>query len=160
MEEWWTLAMPWWHYVARGTIAYLGLLTLLRLTGKRSFGDMAPFDIVVLVVVGGLLRTAILGKDESLLGPFVAITAILLLDLLLAWLCARSPIMDRLIEGRSIVMVLRGRVISERLREHNVSAGALDRELRSHGLPDATGVEEARLEANGSVSVIKTGNTP
>lgn len=160
MDQWWTLAMPWWHYVARGAIAYLGLLLLLRLTGKRSFGDMSPFDIVVLVVVGGLLRTAILGNDQSLLGPFIAIAAILSLDLLLAWGCARSAALDHLIEGRSIALILGGRVLKERLKRHNVPEDALLRELRTHGLRDARGVAEARLEANGRVSVIESEGAP
>jgi len=155
MDGWWTLAMPWWHFVVRGVVAYLGLLVLLRLTGKRSFGDMSPFDIVVLVVVSGLLRSAIVGGDTSLLGPFIAIGAILAIDLLLAWLSARSPWLDGLIEGRSITLVLRGRVFGERLKRHNVPAAALDRELRAHGVADVQRVAEARLEANGRVSVVE-----
>jgi len=155
MEAWWTLAMPWWHFAVRGMVAYLGLLFLLRVTGKRSFGDMSPFDIVVLVMVGGLLRSAIVGSDTSLLGPFVAVASILSIDLLLAWLCARSAVLDRLIEGRSITLITAGKVFRDRLRHHNVPEEALERELRAHGIAGPESVREARLEANGRVSVIK-----
>jgi len=155
MEGWWTLAMPWWHFVVRGIVACLGLLLFLRVTGKRSFGDMSPFDIVVLVVVGGLLRSAIVGGDTSLLGPFIAVASILSVDLLLAWLCARSATLDRLIEGRSITLIAAGKVFRDRLRRHNVPAEALERELRAHGIAGPESVREARLEANGRVSVIK-----
>jgi uncharacterized membrane protein YcaP (DUF421 family) len=41
-------------------------LILLRLRGKRSFGEMTTFDIVVLMLVGGTLRTAIIGDDGFL----------------------------------------------------------------------------------------------
>ena len=160
MDGWWELAMPWWHYVVRGALAYLGLLVMLRLAGKRAFGDMSPFDIVVLVVVGGLLRTAILGDDTSFLGPFLAIAAIIGLDVLLAFLCARSPRLDRWLEGRSVVLVLGGDVLRERLRRHNVADGALQRALRMHGVRSAAEVAEARLEANGSMSVLKKEASP
>ena len=48
MSDQFELSMPWWEFVLRGACSYLGLLLALRLTGKRSFGEMSPFDIVVL----------------------------------------------------------------------------------------------------------------
>jgi hypothetical protein len=65
---------------------------LLRLTGKRSFGEMSPFDIVVLMLVGGALRSAMVGHDDSFLGPFIAVAGVLLLDKLLGIAATfRSP---------------------------------------------------------------------
>ena len=32
----WTMTVPWWELIARSLIVYLFLLTLIRLTGKRS----------------------------------------------------------------------------------------------------------------------------
>ena len=78
--------LPWWEFAVRGATCYLGLLIMLRLTGKRAFGEMSPFDIVVLVLVGGALRSAMVGRDASLLGPFIAVAAILLVDKALAWI--------------------------------------------------------------------------
>ncbi|WP_256452170.1 hypothetical protein [Luteibacter aegosomatis] len=34
------LSAPWWTYVLRGAVTYLGLLVLMRLSGKRTFGEM------------------------------------------------------------------------------------------------------------------------
>ena len=51
------LSDPWWVYAVRGAGVYLGLMLVLRLVGKRSFGEMTTFDIVVLMLVGGTLRT-------------------------------------------------------------------------------------------------------
>ena len=73
----------------RGVVVYLIVLLLLRLSGKRAFGDMAAFDIVVLMVVGGLLRTAIIGEDHSLLGPLIAVASILALNKIIGWVSAR-----------------------------------------------------------------------
>ena len=47
-----SLALPWWAFVLRGFLVYIVLLFLLRLSGKRSFGEMSAFDVVVLVLVG------------------------------------------------------------------------------------------------------------
>ena len=149
------LSMPWWEFVLRGAVCYLGLLVLLRLTGKRSFGEMAPFDIVVLIIVGGALRSAMVGKDASLLGPFIVVATILVIDMLIGAIAARSPMFDRLIEGRSVLLVRDGREIDSALRRNGISQGAFERELRAQELRSVEQVEEARLEANGRISFVK-----
>src|SRR3954451_6921052 len=103
--------MAWWEFALRGAGCYVGLLILLRLTGKRSFGEMSPFDIIVLILVGGALRSAMVGKDDSFLGPFIAVSAILLLDKLFAIAATVSPAFNRLLEGKSSVIVENGRVV-------------------------------------------------
>ena len=149
------MSLPWWEFALRGGLCYLGLLTLLRLSGKRSFGEMSPFDIVVLMIVGGTLRSAIVGHDTSLPGPFIAVATILLLDKLLCWLAAASPLVDRILEGDSVTLVRDGRLLPGALFRHNISRAAFERELRAHKLRSVHEVDEARLEANGRLTFLK-----
>jgi uncharacterized membrane protein YcaP (DUF421 family) len=154
MSELFGLSLPWWHFVARGALAYLLLLALMRLTGKRSLGEMAAFDVIVLVLVGGTLRTAIIGEDHSLLGPFIGVATILAVNKLLGWLATRSPRFNRLLEGYPIFLVRDGRLVDGGLRRADLPRAALDRALRSQGHAHLDTVREARLEPNGKVSVV------
>jgi len=149
------LTLPWWEFAVRGAACYLGLLILLRLAGKRSFGEMSPFDIVVLILVGGGLRSAMVGKDASLLGPFICVAAIIALDKLLSYIAAVSPTFDALLEGRSALLARNGEILPGVLRRHCISKSAFERELRKHELHGVAEVAEARIEANGRVSVFK-----
>ena len=47
----WALSVPWWELAARAVLVYLFLLVLLRLTGKRQVGQLAPFDLVLLLIL-------------------------------------------------------------------------------------------------------------
>ena len=38
----WSLSLPWWEFVLRGAIVYVFLLVVLRVTGKRNTGQLAP----------------------------------------------------------------------------------------------------------------------
>jgi uncharacterized membrane protein YcaP (DUF421 family) len=118
------LSAPWWVYALRGMGVYLGLLILLRMLGKRSFGEMTTFDIVVLMLVGGTLRTAIIGDDKAPLAPVIGVLAIFLLDKALAWVAARWPAFDRLVEGKDSLLAREGRLIEGALRRHDVSEAA------------------------------------
>ncbi|WP_199099116.1 hypothetical protein [Dyella sp. ASV21] len=67
--------MRWWLRVLRASMAYVGLL-LMRLAGKRSYSALALFDVIVLVLVGGTLRTAIVGRDDSMSAAFIGVFTI------------------------------------------------------------------------------------
>jgi len=154
MENLWTLSMPWWQFVLRGAIAYAGLLLLLRLAGKRSFGELAPFDIVVLILVGGTLRSAIVGHDQSVLGPFIAVTTIVAADRLLTMACAASARINRWVEGAPTLLARDGRVDERALVRAGVPREGFERELRHHGLRSVAAVAEARLEPNGKITML------
>ncbi|HEY0553879.1 MAG TPA: DUF421 domain-containing protein, partial [Thermoanaerobaculia bacterium] len=47
----WTLAVPWWDIVLRSASVYVFLIVILRLSGKRQVGQLAPFDLVLLLVL-------------------------------------------------------------------------------------------------------------
>ena len=47
----WELTVPWWELVARASVVYLFLLVMLRVTGKRQVGQLAPFDLVLLLIL-------------------------------------------------------------------------------------------------------------
>lgn len=154
MDNLFTMSMPWWHFVVRGALAYLTLLILLRIAGKRSFGELSPFDVVVLIMVGGALRSALVGHDESLPGPALAVATIIVLDRLITWLCALSPHADRWIEGKAVVIARNGRTLRRVLLRHGLSEEAFARELRRHGIASVDRVGVARLEPNGKITVL------
>lgn len=149
------LAMPWWAFTLRGVVVYLIVLLLLRLSGKRAFGDMAAFDIVVLMVVGGSLRTAIIGKDASLIGPLIAVASILAMDKAIGWLSARSIVFNRWVEGVPAILARDGRRDHAALLRHDVANTEFDRALHVHGMEDESGVLLARLEPNGKITLIR-----
>ena len=148
------LTMPWYMFVIRGAIAYVGLLVLLRLAGKRTFGELSAFDIVVLILVGGTLRTAIVGDDNSLLGAFIGVATILALDRIIAFCTARMSSLNRLVEGEPAVLARYGLVDREALRRNNVPMAMLERAMRAQGVRSVGDVMEARLEPNGKITIV------
>ena len=51
----------------RSIAVFLIALTLIRLSGRRSFGQRSPFDSVVVILLGATLSRAIVGAS-----PFIA----------------------------------------------------------------------------------------
>ena len=160
MNEWFALTEPWWHFAVRGVLTYLGLLVLMRLAGKRSFGEMSAFDVLVLVLVGGTLRTAIIGDDHTYLGAFIGVAAILLTNVVLAWLCARHPRFNRLVEGLPAILVRNGRRDADELRRQAIPEAAFNRALHAAGMEHEGSVVIARLEPNGKITFVRQDGPP
>ena len=62
MHEMFELGMEWWEFVVRAVAVYVVVLLLTRIIGKRSMGQSTPFDILVIVLLGGI-RERLRGAD-------------------------------------------------------------------------------------------------
>src|SRR5438045_8297650 len=106
----WNLSLPWWEFILRGLIVYAFLLVLLRLTGKRQIGQMAPFDLVLLLVLSNAVQNAMNGGDNSVLAGIVSAVTVVGVNWLVGLLTDKSKRMEELIEGRQEVHIHIGRL--------------------------------------------------
>jgi len=66
------IAVPWWELVIRSAVVYIFLIGLLRITGKRQVGQLAPFDLVLLLVLSNAVQNSMNAGDNSLVGGLLA----------------------------------------------------------------------------------------
>jgi hypothetical protein len=66
------LSIPIWEFVFRGAVVYIFLLVLLRLTGKRQVGQLATFDLVLLLILSNAVQNSMNGGDNSLIGGLIS----------------------------------------------------------------------------------------
>ncbi|HOV58242.1 MAG TPA: DUF421 domain-containing protein [Rhodanobacteraceae bacterium] len=150
-----TLQVPWWELLLRGSLVYLVLFLIFRLSGKRQVGQLTPFDLVLLLIISNAVQNAMVGPDTSLLGGLIVALVLIVWNRLLGYLSTRSRRMERLIEGRPEVVVHRGRVYEDVLHRNDISLDELRAALRRNGAFDLSEVEYALLETNGALSVKK-----
>ena len=154
MHEMFTLGVPAWELVCRAVIVYVALLVLLRLSGKRTVGELSIFDLIVVIVLGSAVRTALLGNDKSVLGGLLVVTVLLLLDFISSFVTARSRTVEHILDGKPVLIARDGVVFHEVLKRCNVPTGTFESVLRKHSLTTEQ-IGQAILEANGSITVCK-----
>src|SRR2546429_9360230 len=109
----WRLSMPWWELVLRVVIIYAFLLVLLRLSGKRQVGQLAPFDLVLLLVLSNSVQNAMNGGDNSVLAGLISAGALVLMNYLVGFATYRSKRLEALVEGRPEGLIPNGRGVSD-----------------------------------------------
>jgi uncharacterized membrane protein YcaP (DUF421 family) len=149
----WNLSVPWWEFVLRAVIVYVFLLAILRVTGKRQTGQLAPFDLVLLLVLSNAVQNAMNGGDNSVLGGIISAATLIALHYGVAYLTFRSRTLEAWIEGTPRVLihdgVLNEKIMQRELLTQHELAGA----LRAAGCTDIEHVRSATLENNGQITV-------
>ena len=153
----WKIAQPWWEFVLRGLLVYGFLLVTLRLTGKRQVGQLAPFDLVLLLVLSNAVQNSMNAGDNTVAAGFILVATLLAVNGLMSWLTWRSKRAEILLEGRPQILVHNGIVdeimlASERITHHELMAA-----VRQAGLSDVADVRVGILETNGRINVIPKG---
>ena len=73
-----------------GTLAYLLVIFVLRITGKRSLSKMNSFDFIVTVALGSILASILTDENLALLDGIMAFSLLLFLQFITSWLSVRS----------------------------------------------------------------------
>lgn len=147
------LSLPWWEFVARAAIVYVFLVLLLRLTGKRQVGQLAPFDLVLLLVLSNAVQNSMNGGDNSLLGGLISAGTLVALNWLVSVATFRNRRLEEIVDGRPQVLVHDGKVFRDVMEREKLSQSELDTALRLAGCPNLAEVKFAVLENNGQISV-------
>lgn len=139
----------------RTLVVYLFILGGFRLSGKREVGMLAPFDFALILLIANAVQNAMVGPDTSLSGGLAAAAVLLLVNSGLGRLASRSRRVERLLRGRARILLNRGRIDDEGLREERISHEELMQALREHGCAVVEDCRLAVLEPDGQISVVK-----
>jgi uncharacterized membrane protein YcaP (DUF421 family) len=140
--------------VLRVVVVYAGLFVLLRLTGKRGLSELAPMDLLTMLILSETVSPSLTRGDTSLTAGFTAAATLLAVTVLVDWATFRWPGFARVAEGRTHVLIEDGRVDRVVLRRHRISEEELASVLRREGLRDASEVERATVEVTGKITVV------
>ncbi len=137
-----------------GPLAYVWLIAVLRITGKRTLAQLNAFDFIVTVALGSTLATVVLSESVSWTEGALALVLLALLQLVAAWASVHVPAVRRLMTTEPTVLLRDGQVIHAALRQQRISEPSLRQAVRSVGCGDLGQVAFVVLETNGQLSVI------
>lgn len=141
--------------VARAAVMFFVLYVLLRIMGKRELGQLTPFELVVMIVLGDLIQQGVTHNDFSLTGAILAVTTFGFLAILMSWITYLSPRAERLLDGVPKIIIRDGELLAENLRRDRITQSEVESEMRIAGIARMDQVAWAILEPQGKISFIK-----
>ncbi len=137
-----------------GAIAYVMVVAMLRVSGKRTLAKMNAYDLVVTVALGSTLATIALSADVSLVEGAVALGLLCGAQFLVAYLSVRSRAIRRAVRSEPKQLVHRGKLAEEAMKQSRVTEGEILQAIRSSGQGSVEGIAAVVMETDGSFSVI------
>lgn len=159
MPDLFALAMPWWEFILRAVVVYVVVLGMVRLSGKRALGQITPFDVLLIVLLGNAVQNALLGTDTSLGGGLLLAATLILLNYGVGWVSTRNRRIERLVEGEPVVIARDGRLFETVLRREQVTRADFEAAMRQQGCLGVEDVALALLEINGHITIIPSRST-
>lgn len=148
------LSVPWWELVIRGVVIYAFLLFMLRMTGKRQVGQLAPMDLILLLILSNAVQNAMNAGDNSLLGGIIIATTLIMINWLVSYTGYRIPSFEKIVDGQPLELIRDGKIVASVLSDEHITRAELDAALRIAGAFELSTVKRASLETNGHVSVL------
>ena len=137
-----------------GTLAYVILIVILRVSGKRTLSKMNAFDFVVTVALGSTLATVLLSKDVPLTEGVLGFALLALLQFVIAWAAQRFEFLENAVKARPTILLRDGVIDAEAMLAERVTRGEIAAAVRKAGHGDFSDIAVVVLETDGSFSVV------
>ncbi|HEV7255264.1 MAG TPA: YetF domain-containing protein [Mesorhizobium sp.] len=140
-----------------GTLAYVALVYVLRISGKRTLSKLNAFDFVVTVALGSTLATVLLSKDVSLAEGVLALALLVFLQFAITWASVRSEAFQGLIKSEPTLLLHKGRFLDGAMRQQRMTREEVLAVMRANGATSPDDVLAVVLETDGSLSIVQEG---
>ena len=140
--------------VFRACVVFAFLLLLTRIIGRRELSTLAPFDLILLIILGDAIQQGLTQDDYSLTGAFLAIGTIAVLQVVVSYTSFRIPFVRNVLEGHPIVIIQDGKPIEKNLKRERLKIEEVMEEARLQQISALDDIQWAVLEPSGNISFI------
>ena len=145
--------------VIRATVAFVFILLLTRVVGRRELNTLEPFDLILLVTIGDLVQQGVTQNDFSVTGLMLAVGTIGVLTVVFSYLPWRFQRLRPILEGEPVILIQDGNVIEKNVRRNRLTQEEIAAEARSQQIDSFDQIRWAVLETSGKISFIEKGSS-
>jgi uncharacterized membrane protein YcaP (DUF421 family) len=117
--------------------------------------EMDTFDMVTMLIISEATQNALVGQNSSMTYSFLVIITLVACTVFMAWLKARSPRMEHVLQGGPVILVENGRFFRERMKAAYVDEqDILSSARKEQAIERLDQIKFAILETSGQISII------
>jgi uncharacterized membrane protein YcaP (DUF421 family) len=140
--------------VLRAIVAFVFLIAMLRVIGRRELSSLEPFDLVLLIVIGDLVQQGVTQSDYSFTGLLLSVGTFAVLTVALSFLGLRFPRLRPVLEAGPLIIVQDGELIAKNLHKERLTPEEVAAEARQQQIARIEDIEWGVLEGSGKMSFI------
>lgn len=138
-----------------GTLTYIGMILMLRVSGKRTLLSMNAFDFIITVAMGSAFGRILTAKQVSVVEALVTFALLISLQYIVSWFETRSEKFASFVTGSPTLLYYQGQFLERAMKKQRVRKAEMLAAARAKKLENMDQVEAVVLETSGSLSIIK-----
>ncbi|ARI77910.1 DUF421 domain-containing protein [Halobacillus mangrovi] len=138
-----------WDFIWKAALIVVVGTFLLRIAGRKTISQMTLAETVIMIAIGSLLIQPVAGKNVWV--TFMVGGILILTLLAMEYVQVKSDGLERLITGKSKVVIQNGKIQVKTLSRLRMTVDQLEMNLRQRNVTNITDVDWATLEPNGQV---------
>lgn len=142
-------------YYVRTVIVCCYSLFLFRIGNSRLFSQLAAYDLLIFIILGALLGTAIIDRD-LFFSSLVCCYIITLLHRFFGYLSSRITPANKYLKGNCVILYEDNEWIKDNMQACSLNKADIYQELRSClGINTLDSIKKIIMERNGKISFLK-----
>lgn len=135
-------------------VAYILVVLMLRISGKRTLAKMNAFDTVVTIALGSILSSVILSKSTPIAEGITAIGLLILLQYIITFITVRNNYFKKIISSNPTLLFYDGKLLKDAMKKQRVSEEEINKSVREAGFSSLNQIKAIILESTGDITVI------
>lgn len=156
MTDWWEV--DFWEMIIRTTAAFIVLLILARVMGKKQISQLTFFHYVTGITIGSIAAEISVNSDTPFFNGSIALVWWALLTVLVNLLTIKSMKARKLLDDKPTILIIRGKISEQGMKKARFTLNDLNMMLREQGVFSIMDVNYAILETNGVLSILRKVN--
>lgn len=141
--------------VAGSTLCiYIFLAICMRIFSRRTLGQLTALDLLILILLGSSVETAMVHGSTLLRAGFVSATTLFIANKLISMALFRSKKFSRLCGSGPILLIQNGQFIEEHLKRVGLTHEDVMEGIREREHADIEEIRFAVLEPDGEINVV------
>ena len=138
-----------------GIVTYVGLILLLRLSGKRTLTRMTAFDFVITIAIGSAFGRILTASIVSISEAITAFILLVLLQTLFSFLEVRSKTFKKFTTTPPTLLYYNGDFLRKNMRKSRIREDELLSAIRKKSFGSLNEVKAVVFETDGSFSIVR-----
>ncbi|MGV3466072.1 MAG: YetF domain-containing protein [Heyndrickxia sp.] len=136
-------------------IAFIILLILTRIMGRKEISQMTFFNFVSAISIGTIGASLAIDPSITFVNGVIALVGWTLITIIMGIIGINSKKANDAIVGDPMILIRKGEIMEDALRKARLDIGSLNALLRKKDVFAVSDVDYAIFETDGSLSVMK-----
>ncbi|QUW22533.1 DUF421 domain-containing protein [Sporosarcina sp. Marseille-Q4063] len=138
---------------AKLLVGFIALMTVLRVLGKKHLSQMTPYDIIYLLVFGGILEESIFDDKVSIFMLLFGVAVWAIVIYIIEKVVTKSNKLRILLKGEPDKIIANGKLNKKLIDKNQLEMEQLRTMLRMHGIFSLREVRDLYIEPGGEISI-------